>query len=278
MREPGIHISKSTFIYLLDKYHINLTKSQVDSFFKSAREYAIPHRGFIVNPSQAKKVKSRTSSPLKDANMLANTLYMVRVKLKHFGISKVKQGDPEWVEIGSLVPIVNEFCKIHQLTKKEGYIAYIETGFEILGSNKKDRMAHCVSWLKNKASWINSRYEVKQEIAKDDSPEETKVIYDIYISQIYEKTGMISVNYSEPKDYVHFIRARKLADEIGIEYSDFIQAQFEALEFCNGIPNPEDLYGDKGYNRLVKYMSKHNYTVKPGKSKLNQSIWDEFKK
>lgn len=278
MREPGIHITKSTFVYLLDKYGIQLTSRQLAAFLRSARDYAIPHRGFVVNQRQAKKIKSRTSSPLKDANSLANIIYMVRIKLKHFGITKIKQGDREWAEVGALVPLVNEFCTIHQLKKAEGYRAFVETGFEILGSNKKDRMAHCVSWFKNKASWINARYEVKREISQDPSPEDTRAIYDIYLSKIYEKTGMMSVNYTDPKDYVHFIRAKNLAYEVGVNYEDFVQAQFEALDFCNGIPNPEDLYSDKGYSRLVKYMSKHHYTLKPGKSKLKADVWDQFKK
>lgn len=279
MREPSLHIGYSTFIYLLEKYGVNMTKTQVKKFMQEARGYAIPHRGFVVQPSQAKKVEARTSSPLRDANLLANTIYLVRTKLNHFGISKIKQSDQQWSEIVQLVPLVNEFCDLHKLTKKAGYIKFVETGFEILSSSKsKANLAHCTSWLKNKASWINARYEVNQEISSDPSPQDTQIVYDLYVSHIFEKTGMVSVNYKEPKEYVNFVRAKKLADDIGISYEAYIDAQFEALDFCNGIPNLEDLYGEKGYTRVVRYVSKHGYVIKENKSNLNQNIWDQFKK
>ena len=57
--------------------------------------------------------------------------------------------------------------------------------------------------------------------------------------------------------------ARKLADEIGVDYETFVQAQFYALEFCNGIPKIEDLSNDKARQRVINYMAKFNIVSRP---------------
>ena len=59
------------------------------------------------------------------------------------------------------------------------------------------------------------------------------------------------------------------------DYETYIEAQFEALSFCNGIPKIEDLYGDKANQRLLTYVPKYNIPLKT--HKVEEDVWNKFK-
>ena len=90
-----------------------------------ARGYSLDHRSvFTNNKKQAQKVTNRTSSSIKDTNLLADIIYSSRIKLKHVGVTKIKQTDNQWVQLKQLVPIIEEFCS-NIILRKDRVILYL---------------------------------------------------------------------------------------------------------------------------------------------------------
>ena len=66
------------------------------------------------NKKNQKILSRRTQSTVGNANMLADIIYSVRIKLKHVGVTKIKQTDNQWAQIRELVPIIDEFCSYYK--------------------------------------------------------------------------------------------------------------------------------------------------------------------
>lgn len=275
-REPSIHITKSQFRELWNSMGDQVSEAFLDKFFLKARQYALDHRSLISgNKVIQKQAVRRTSSSIGDANLLADIIYSTRIKLKHIGVTKIKQTDMQWAAIKELVPVVNEFCSRYGFEPREGYIEFVSTGLKLMSQAKRVNYNFCANWLHQRVNWIMDVYEAEKEVNSDDSKECTKELYGYYTKEILDRIGISNQYDTNPQEYVWFVRARKLSDEIGIDYETFVNAQFYALEFCNGIPKIEDLAGDKARQRVINYMAKFNIVARQATSNVN---WDDFKK
>lgn len=275
-REPSIHITKSQFRELWNSMGDQVSEAFLDRFFIKARQYALDHRSIISgNRITQKQAIRRTSSSIGDANLLADIIYSTRIQLKHIGVTKIKQTDMQWAAIKELVPVVNEFCLKYEFEPRKGYIEFVSTGLKLMSQAKRVNYNFCANWLHQRVNWIMDVYESEKEVKDDDYPEYTKQLYGFYTKEILDRIGISNQYDKNPQEYVWFVRARKLSDEIGIDYETFVSAQFYALEFCNGIPKIEDLAGDKARQRVINYMAKFNIVARPD---INTIDWNEFKK
>lgn len=284
MREPSIHITKSTFIKLLKKMPPENNLSWVDKLFEAARGNSVDHRSLLVtNKKKAERVIQRVSQPTAEANMLADIIYSSRVKLKHVGAIKIKQSDNQWASVKQLVEVVNQFCEAFNMSQRDGYIKFTEVGLKLMANSRKVNYNYTASWMLQKASWIVSTYKAQKEIEEDTDRRGTQEILDIYKAKVLGITGLpvIITPNDTPQDYTCFIHAREAADKLKVDYETYIDAQFDALSFCNGIPKKEDLGGTKGYDRLIQYLSHNKINLEDVQIKESQEdgyLWDEFKK
>ena len=279
MREPSIHITKSKFIELFKQItNKELTDKQIKGLFSKARSYSLDNR-LIMQQNNGKiinTINKRIKSNIGDANLLTSVIYSIRVKLKHIGVKKIVQADTQWTQIKELVPIINSYCESVNITYRKGYIMFIEMAFELMSQVKRVNYNYCASWILKNSDKIISYLEAKLAIKEDKYPEETLHIYNIYIDKVLSMTGIQNNYIKDPLAYYNFILARETADSIGIDYEMFIESQFDALAFCNGIPRIEDLNGEKAKQRLTQYLSKNNITIHNRKSD-NNIEWDSFK-
>lgn len=275
-REPSIHISKSLFRKLWNEIGDKVSEEFVDKFFTRARQYSLDHRSVIGdNKPVRKKAISRTSGSIGDANLLADIIYSTRIQLKHIGVTKIKQTDLQWASIKELVPVVNEFCQKYGFEPRQGYIEFVTTGLKLMAQAKRVNYNFCANWLHQRVNWIIEIYDSEIEVKEDKYPEYTREVYENYTKEILDRIGINNTYDKNPQEYVWFVRARKLADEIGVDYETFVRAQFYALEFCNGIPKIEDLSNDKARQRVINYMAKFNIVSRP---KSEHVDWDAFKR
>lgn len=280
MRKPGIHITIDKFSELAKELHIRISDTKLREFFALARKDSLDHRN-VINSSNRKvreKVERRTNSSVGDANLLSELIYSVRIKLKHRGVSKIKQSDPQWASIKELVPLINDFCTNNKLSHRRGYIEFIQIGFILMESkSKKPNYNYCAVWFLKQAQDIFDYYDARKLIRNDRYPQETQEVLNIYNAQVVNMTGIYNDDYAKnPLEYVHFLKARELADSFNINYQTFIDAQFEALSFCNGIPQIYDLHGPKAKERLLKFLSKNNLSITNTRS-FSESVWKQFK-
>lgn len=278
MRQPSIHVTKDVFTKLINQFFSgDIKQSHIDELFRQARGYSLDNRSISVSASKYKKISKHVEGSISDANLAADIIYSLRIKLHHLGVTKIKQSDPAWGQIRQLTPTLNQFCESHKFSKREGYITFIELGLKLMARNKRPNYGYTASWILNHAQFIEENYDSLESVKNDQYPQQTELLMSCYQTKVLEITGL-SIDYKKnPQDYICFVKARELCDKLSVDYDTFIEAQFDALAFCNGIPNLADLSNEKSEQRLAKYISKNGLVIKP-KSKLSETDWDNFKK
>ena len=276
-REPGIHITKSVFKEIYQEvYGVIPNEVDIAYFFELARGYAIDHRSVLVKTKKSEKIISkRIGSSLGDANLLSDIIYATRVKMKHIGATKIKQSDNTWKFVKDLVPVVNEFCNRYNLSPREGYIKFVEIGLGMLSKNKRANYNYCAKWMLDRASLIDEEYSSYSQVKNDYDPEITRMIHDYYQNNVLSMTGIREDYKNNPATYSHFIKVREICDEMGLDPEVWVDAQFAALSFCNGIPKVEDLDSDKAKQRVINYVSQHD--IKPKTKQISNDTWASFK-
>lgn len=277
-REPSIHITRTDLERLLKRFiKVDVNDKEIDFLMKEARNRSITSRSVIINAKKdIKKVTQRLKGGIVDANLLAQIICSVRVKMKHINVKKITQADPQWGAVKELVDVVNQFCSVYELEQREGYIKFITLGLKLMSSRRRVNYQYAPSWLNQHSDWIVSTYESESTLNNDDNPQGTEEVREAYCSEILYRTG-IHEKYDEPELKVHFHDARKMADELGMDYYDYIKAQFDKLSFCNGIPKIENLYSDKAKRAAIDYMSKHRIKKNHKPLKIESDVWEELK-
>ena len=270
MRDPSIHIRRSDLEKLLKV--IDPEFKDIDWLFKEARKVSCDNRSVSVTNDKVKKdLKKRLQSTKGDANLLSDIIYSVRVKLKHRGLKKINEGDREWLQLKELSKLCNQFCEDFELSKRAGYIAYIQICFSKISSFR----AYISKFISMYES-ICIEYEYKKSLDNDDNKSGTKFIHDYFVTKIADKTGIHEPYYNNIIKMFAFYKARLLCDQYNVSYEDFIDAQFEALDWCQGMPSPESLNTDKSKERLQKYLYENNIKTKKG-LKQEDEFWQQLK-
>lgn len=270
-KDPSIHIKQSDFRRILRKLEVKGFPTA--EFFKLASNKAVNTRIVVVSNNRIdKQVKKILLATKGDANLAADILYSVRIKIGHRGIRKISQSNiRDWDLCKKLAEVCNSFCEEFGFENvREGFITYMETGLQNITSTR-----NILNKLISMSEFITETYGTKLDLKEDTNPRLTKAIHDYYVRSIASNTG-ITENYTEQSSkYIHFFRLRNFLEERGWDYEKFIDAQFEALAFCNGIPPLETLYGDKAIERYNKWLYKNNNSTSI--PKVSGSLWDSIK-
>lgn len=274
-REPSIHVTRSVLLQIVHELGIQLSKPNIDRIMKAARELSADNRSMIAKSNQTRQMK-KAEGTIKEANLAAEIIYSIRVKLRHVGVTKIKQSSPTWGQIRELVPALNQFCERYSLTQRRGYIDFISLGLDLMSKNKRANYNYCASWMLKHTDYIISTYDANNLVREDPYPQNTQELVSIYQTKVMEMTGMYIDYTKDSKEYAHFIGARQLADKWGIDYETFVDAQFASLEFCKGIPRITDLDNEKAEQRLAQFIAKNGIQVH--RSTVEESTWDDFKK
>jgi hypothetical protein len=272
MRDPSLHISESNLTRILREIGIPKAAEVAQQLIKKGKLHTLNNRKLTVSTKKMeKKVNRILNSTTADAELFSQLLLHTRRKLKHRGLTQIKQNSREWLIIKDIVSLANEFCETFKLEKREGYIHFINIGI----SKMNKFMLIKFNPMGNS---IIETYSAMLELEDDDSPKKTESMHQFYQSQILSRTG-IPIDYSKnPDKYVYFYRCKLLAKELNIDGNTFIKAQFYALEWRNGYPDPVQLVGDKAMNNLNKYLYENNITIGVKKSESNGKIdWEKIK-
>lgn len=272
MREPSIHITKLQFEEILNTLEVN--NFPVEAFFVIARKKAINHRVVLVsNNKNSKRVTNLLLASKGDASLIADIIYATRIKLKHRGVRKINESNSrEWVNCKKLAEICNIFCQDFQLDTREGFIKYIEIGLKRMSDNR-NILPRLISMQDN----ITNQVSAEIELSEDKDPGYTKDIHDYFIKKIADATGIYESYETQPEKYIHFMRLGKLMGERGWNSFTFLDAQFESLAWCNGLPDIAQLYNDKAIERYNKYLYKHKNQPSE-EPKVDGSLWDKISK
>lgn len=271
MREPSIHITKSQFEEILNTLEVD--NFPVEAFFVIARKEAINTRAVVVsNKGTTKKVTNILLASKGNASLVADILYATRIKLKHRGVRKINESNSrEWANCKKLAEICNTFCEDFKFDTREGFIKYIETGLKRM-TDYRNVMQRLISMQDNITNQIDAEIELKG----DKDPGFTKDIHDEFIKRVASVTGIYESYEHQPEKYVHFLRIHNLMDEKDWNVFKFLDAQFEALAWCNGLPEPSQMYNDKAIERYNKYLYKNKDKRTLDEPRVEGSLWDSI--
>lgn len=270
-RSPSIHITKPQFEEILNTLEVN--NFPVEAFFVIARKMAINHRTVLVsNNKNTKRVNNILLASKGDAALVADILYATRIKLKHRGVRKINESNSrEWANCKKLAEVCNTFCEDFKLDTREGFIKYIETGLKRM-TDYRNVMQRLLSMQEN----ITNQVEAELELKGDKDPGFTKDIHDEFIKRVASVTGIYESYEHQPEKYVHFLRIHNLMDEKDWNVFQFLDAQFEALAWCNGLPEPSQMYNDKAIERYNKYLYKNKDKRTLDEPQVEGSLWDSI--
>lgn len=272
-RSPSVHITKSQFEEILNTLEVD--NFPVEAFFVIARKEAINHRAVLVsNNKNTKKVSNILLASKGDAALVADILYATRIKLKHRGVRKINESNSrEWANCKKLAEVCNTFCEDFKFDTREGFIKYIETGLKRM-TDYRNVMQRLLSMQEN----ITNQVEAELELKGDKDPGFTKDIHDEFIKRVASVTGIYESYEHQPEKYVHFLRIHNLMDEKDWNVFQFLDAQFEALAWCNGLPEPSQMYNDKAIERYNKYLYKNKDKRTLDEPQVEGSLWDKIRK
>lgn len=270
-RSPSIHITKSQFEEILNTLEVD--NFPVEAFFVIARKEAINHRAVLVsNNKNTKRVNNILLASKGDAALVADILYATRIKLKHRGVRKINESNSrEWANCKKLAEVCNTFCEDFKFDTREGFIKYIETGLKRM-TDYRNVMQRLLSMQEN----ITNQVEAELELKGDKDPGFTKDIHDEFIKRVASVTGIYESYEHQPEKYVHFLRIHNLMDEKDWNVFQFLDAQFEALAWCNGLPEPSQMYNDKAIERYNKYLYKNKNKRTLDEPQVDGSLWDSI--
>lgn len=272
MREPSIHITKSQFEEILNTLEVD--NFPVEAFFVIARKEAINHRAVLVsNNKNTKRVNNILLASKGDAALVADILYATRIKLKHRGVRKINESNTrEWANCKKIAELCNQFCEDFQLDTREGFIKYIELGIKKMDGNYNNLLNR----LSSMSEKISDLYSATLEMENDSG--NAKAIHDYFIKRVADVTGIYESFVNQPDKYIHFVRLDKFLSEKGWDPTQFIDAQFESLAWCNGLPEPSQMYNDKAIERYNKYLFKHKNHSQSEEPKVEGSLWSKINK
>lgn len=270
-RSPSIHITKSQFEEILNTLEVD--NFPVEAFFVIARKEAINHRAVLVsNNKNTKRVNNILLASKGDAALVADILYATRIKLKHRGVRKINESNSrEWANCKKLAEVCNTFCEDFKFDTREGFIKYIETGLKRM-TDYRNVMQRLISMQDN----ITNQIDAELELKGDKDPGFTKDIHDEFIKRVASVTGIYESYEHQPEKYVHFLRIHNLMDEKDWNVFQFLDAQFEALAWCNGLPEPSQMYNDKAIERYNKYLYKNKNKRTLDEPQVDGSLWDSI--
>ena len=268
MREPSIHITQANFKSICQELGL---KVPIEDFFKLAKRRAINSRNIVVsNNKLQKQVNKVTLADVGDAALFADLLYAERIKLKHRGIKKINESSGrDWDFCKNLANICNNFCKEFNLEIREGYIKYIEIGISRMNGNNRNLLQRLISMSEN----IFQQMSDEKELAEDRNPWLTNQGFEYYIQKIANVTG-IWENKKDPSKLVIFKNlGEKLKEPDRVK--QWIDAQFYALAFVNGVPSISDMLSDKALERYNKYLYKIKHKEELPHEE-NIDLWDKI--
>lgn len=272
MREPSIHITKPQFEEILNTLEVD--NFPVEAFFVIARKEAINHRAVLVsNNKNTKRVNNILLASKGDAALVADILYATRIKLKHRGVRKINESNSrEWANCKKLAEVCNTFCEDFNLDTREGFIKYIETGLKRM-TDYRNVMQRLLSMQENITNQISAEIELQ-----DSDLKLTKEIHDYFIGKIAKATGIYESYENQPEKYIHFVRLGDFLKKKHWDFESFIDAQFESLAWCNGLPEPSQMYNDKAIERYNKYLYKNkSKQLLDDEPQVEGSLWDKIK-
>lgn len=241
----------------------------IDKVMLEARGLALSNRKITVTNDKLKRDAKRVSATGRSNGVLfGKILTMLRQKAKHRGVISPKVGSEEFLVQKEVARLADEFCNEFNLPPNRGYGIYIGIALPKMKN-------YSIHKFKNLHAAVIKEYEANEKIRMDSNPQHTQLAHKIYNGIVSDKVGMFNDYRKNPEKYSYFVDVVNESRAMGIKLEDYIKAQFYALEWCNGIPEPSQLVGEKSRERVIKYCYEKDIKLNEKTTKINFKLIKE---
>jgi hypothetical protein len=281
IRKPSIHIREDDLKYILiewsDSFQFPLPVGDIVEYLmlKGKKRQILSRSILELNKKDLVKKDRVVSSATGDAQRFANTLQMVRRQHKHRGITVIREGSSDWQFIKEGTNLANNFYENFEdefSNKDSAYTEYLNNFMEILEGPFSIRK---MSALNDK---VVNRFEAMTLINKQDNLQDIEDMHGYYQTKVFEKTGNNFDYRNKPEQFTHFVVATDLANKLGLSYKQYIDSQFEALDFASAIPYPQQLSNSKASERAIRWMAENNIRKNTMSSQRSKDIIQQLLK
>lgn len=255
-REPSIHVTRTTLHALLKEYEYRYALGiDIDSLVEYLLQYGsnyqidkrLPLASFI---KDVKKVIEGTMAPKDETALMAQIIHLLRWKDNKFKAGAIiKDGDSAWKKTKEIAALGNRFCEAYSLKKDVGYKKYISIYMMI------KTKSFSLQSINARHDFICDTYEAQLRIEDDDHREDTERAHEEYQRRVFERTGNKMDYHKNPVQYAHFIGAIDQANRINLTPEDYIESQFQQLDWKSGIPKPAGFDTDMALERALTWMA-----------------------
>jgi len=245
MRDPSIHITKSRLLNILDAYGIMLSRELVNYIMDNARSYNLTSRTLVLTNAAGKRDSIKAQEEIEgetDAVLFNQALNNERKRKQHVFTPITKQ-DSSWIMLNKLALICDQMAKDFHIHKTEAYAAYVRLGINLM---KKGYGLNRFAGYKDR---IYELYSEETEVLKDENPEGTKALTQVYLQEAEKFYGKCPT--LQPENRIHFLESRRLADILKADYESFVVSQIQGLEFTGNFPEPHQLHTGQAEHRYL---------------------------
>jgi len=274
-RIPSLHVTKPVLIEALRSLlgEEQLAESFAEALLIACKGKSCNNRALLLsNKAEIKKASLYAENPSQYAYIFCKVLLNIRRNNHHKGVSLIEEGSTNWTTVKKIVPLIAEFAQETTLTFTNACKQYISWGNYLMGNR------FALSKFQSLSTQILEVYFADK--ALDENPWQTETYRGIrhYSDKVYSRAGMIIEGLDEnPLKMVEFMKAAEYCAKNRITITDYIDAQFEGLDWTGGIPEPTQLNSENAIQRYVKFAYK-NKKHKPGKAPAPSNIeWDKIK-
>lgn len=245
MKDPTIHIRKSTLRDIINAYGVLFSEDLVEFIMNEARPHNITTQTLVVTNAAGKRDYAKAKDEVEGENDAVSfnvALNNERKKLQHIFTPITKQ-DNAWNMLIKLSKIGNQMAKDFHIPKLEAYNAYVRLSIGLM------RKGYALNKMAAYKDRVYELYAAELELTKDDNPEGTRLVMRVYLEEFEKFYGMPHTLLDE--DRIHFLKARRIADSAQADYESFVVAQIQGLEFTGNFPEPYHLCSPQSEHRYL---------------------------
>lgn len=256
MKDPLISIKSSDLKRILEeefgKINVFKFKNLQKKLYKSR---SINRMTVFANTAQSRKVAKTLRLATTNTERFNRIFHTTRINLEHKNIRVITKDSKSYESLKIATSIADDFIKTFEIDSvDQGYELFIQIIFDVMG---KKFGINKIQYYKDS---IYDEFESRILIREDNNKDGTQLLFDSYVHKMLEATT-VEYKISKASDHTHFIYARMEADDHKANYEDWIDGQFDGLAFMNVVPEPNQLYGPKSYERYNKYTRRKQKTL-----------------
>lgn len=251
MKKASLHILHSDLEKIISQVFIRRPEINSNDLYneiiKESQKYPLRRSIIFTNKSTKRKLHKICSNYVEEFNLILNT---ERQKLNHRAIRQILKNDKMYPTLCEIANDAEEFCKIFELDIKDGFKHYCNIGLSKIGKN------YALQKFKTYKDYIFQLYERRLVVENDSNVKLTNEIVYYYLNkcEIIDEAQMVEIYSNFSHDFVY---TRELIEHYNTTVENWINAQFEGMEYLDIIPEPYQLHTDEAIKR---YLSKGKIT------------------